>query len=244
MKTMLLFGLSMLLLPASPVQDTVRVPTAEDILVQYAEAIGWNEDVMAGTFNNVVETGELLIVEAGIRIQRKAVTTKDGKFYSRATAPQIGEISRGYDGDVFWEKTTNTGLRVLKGGELAAALDGAAFQRYANFRKSLKSYEFAGIETIDAQTVYALRVTTVNDMAETWYFNRDTKLLQRIVTTMSLPQGTFDVSTDFSDYREVDGLLHPFSLRVRLPGQTRIYTVTSLEQNVETDASIFRQPSS
>jgi hypothetical protein len=45
-----------------------------------------------------------------------------------------------------------------------------------------------------------------------------------------------------SDYREVDGILLPFKVRVAVAGQTRVMTNTSVKHNVELPADRFAVP--
>lgn len=235
-------ALVLCIIAASKAQLPAPELSAENLLMQYSEAIGWNEQSVKEAISNSIEIADIRIVEAGIKIHRKAIKTSDGKFYSEASAPQIGKIIRGFDGEVFWEKATTSGLRSLEGNELAIALDESVLHRYANFRKVLKSYKFSGTESVNDEEAYKLEVITVNDNHESWYFSKDSKLLVRTAVFLSLPQGNFDVITDYSDYREAGGLLYPFRQHIRFPGQTREYNVSSLVHNGEVEASVFNMP--
>jgi len=50
------------------------------------------------------------------------------------------------------------------------------------------------------------------------------------------------VTSQFEDYRSVDGVQIPFRTRIRVPGATIIYSAERVRQNAPIDERVFRRP--
>src|SRR4029453_5337699 len=72
----------------------------------------------------------------------------------------------------------------------------------------------AGKEKIDARDVYVLRGTSAGNKRERLYFDVQTGLLVRRVTITPTSIGNIPEQVDFDDYRDVDGMKVPFTIKV------------------------------
>ena len=73
--------------------------------------------------------------------------------------------------------------------------------------------KLAGVEQIDGKDAYGIEVTLPKGSKYTLYFDAETGLKTRFFKVLELPQGTFNQIVDYSDYKEVDGIMiyHAFS---------------------------------
>ena len=97
---------------------------------------------------------------------------------------------------------------------------------------------------LDGRDVYVLRGTTTAGKRETLYFDVETGLLVRRSTSTATLVGTIPEQVDFADYREVDGLKLPFTIRVSAidPNFSVVRKFTEIKLNVTIDPKRFNKP--
>lgn len=104
-----------------------------------------------------------------------------------------------------------------------------------------KGYKVAslGKETVDKTEAYHLQVTTPSGQVMHLYLDAETGLDLKLVTE----SGSLKLQQEFLDYRDVDGIKMPFTIRTSVNGvpQSEI-KVESVEFNVPIDDAIFRMP--
>lgn len=98
---------------------------------------------------------------------------------------------------------------------------------------------------IENQIVYEVDATRKDDRREKLYVEVETALLVRRITYTPTMVGIIPEQIDFSDYREVQGVKFPFSIRIFTtdptnPNTTR--TVDDVKLNVPIDESKFNKP--
>jgi zinc protease len=85
---------------------------------------------------------------------------------------------------------------------------------------------------------------TADNHREQLFFDAETGLLRRRISYLETPIGVIPNQIDFEDYRDVDGVKVPFTVKVLSvePGlvSTRIYTEIKL--NAPVDDSKFKMP--
>ncbi len=73
---------------------------------------------------------------------------------------------------------------------------------------------FAGTDKINDREVYVLRGATADNKRHRLYFDRETGwLLRRVITTPTV-LANIPEQIDFENYREVDGMKLPFTIRI------------------------------
>jgi hypothetical protein len=219
--------------------DRKTYPKAGKILRNYLTAIGGKKSISG--IQNMVSKVEVLYVEPGIVITKEIIEEKSDKTFIKAFAPQFGEMIRGFDGEVLWEKR-QSGIRVIYDEEKTSFLNGSAFMRFCNWERNLTELEYSGIEKIDGADLHKITVKTIYGVKETWYFSASDNLLVRMEEVLLLPQGEISAITTFEDYRQVGGVLHSFSQHVYMPGQTRKISYSEIKHNQVIDNTIFTRP--
>lgn len=214
-------------------------PKAEKVLRDYVSAIGGEKAV--AKIENIVSKVNVVFVEPGITLNKEIIEEKSNKTYIKAFAPQFGEMIRGFDGEVLWEKR-QSGLRVIYDDEKNSFLNESAFLRFYNWKKNLTDLKYSGIEKINGTDLHKLSVKTIYGSKEVWYFSTENNLMVRIEELLLLPQGEFTAITTFEDYREVNGVLHSYLQNIYMQGQTRKISYSNIKHNQVIDSSIFTKP--
>ena len=65
-----------------------------------------------------------------------------------------------------------------------------------------------------------------------------------MVIKIDIPQlgGEIEQTTEFSDYREVDGVKVPFQRKITNPAQTLFIKANKVEHNMDIEESLFVKP--
>jgi photosynthetic reaction center cytochrome c subunit len=216
------------------------LPTADQIIDKYYQALGGlaaidklKSRVMKGT----------LTTTAGVEIGYELSQSGSDLVLAVLNTPQTGVVERGFNGTIGWEKSAQ-GIRDLGGDETAY------LRRYPDLYKDIKLKDqfsrisVAGKPKIDGRDVYVLRATTTSGKREQLYFDAETGFLIRRATSTTTPVGIIPEQIDFEDYREVDGMKLPFTIRVSTID--RNYSVvrkfTEIKLNVPVDPKRFNKP--
>src|SRR6185436_4661045 len=100
-----------------------------------------------------------------------------------------------------------------------------------------------GKEKIGDREVYALSVQPATGPVTRLFIDAQSYLPARAVVTLEVAElGSQEQTTDFSDYRDVDGVKVPFGIKISSAIQTITITVTKVEQNVKVDPAVFGKP--
>jgi photosynthetic reaction center cytochrome c subunit len=225
---------------ASPTGPQTPNPTAEQILDKYYQALGGaaaidklKSRVMKGT----------LTTNNGVEVGYELNQSGPDSVLAILTTAQAGVIERAVNGSVGWEKNSR-GVRDLGREEIFY------LRRYPDIYKDIKLKDqftrinFNGKPKIDGRDVYVLRGTTTAGKRETLYFDVETGLLVRRSTSTATLVGTIPEQVDFADYREVDGLKLPFTIRVSAidPNFSVVRKFTEIKLNVTIDPKRFNKP--
>jgi hypothetical protein len=224
----------------TPAASKETPPTADQILAKYTEALGGSATIeklktrsMKGTF----------VTSGGITLGYELQQTAPDKVYMILNTPRQGMIERGFDGQIGWEKS-GRGIRELHDEELFV------LRRYPDLFKDIKlqgqfaRLSFGGKETIDGKEVFVLRGMGIDGKGERLYFDTQSGLLLRRVTSTPTVVGLIPEQVDYDDYREVDGMKLPFTIRINsidsFWSSTRKFTEIKL--NTPVDEKKFTRP--
>lgn len=166
-----------------------------------------------------------------------------GKFGMKQSIKGIGESSSGFDGTVGWSKDAFSGLRELKGAELAALkAQSAVALRPGLWKTVYTSAVLQGTVKVNGAPAYKVKLTPKSGSPETQYFDVKTGLQVRTDQVVESPQGKLAVEAYLSDYRSVGGIKMPFKTR-QLVGQAEIVIqLTEVKLNASPDDALFAKP--
>ena len=225
---------------ASP-SATPAQPTADDILNKYINAIG----------------GTAAIDKIKTRVMKGSMATANGQTISyeiHQTAPnkayelfttQRGSMERAVNGETGWEKNPQ-GVHELVGQQLADLKLSMQLFRNIKLKEQFTRLRFGGRDKVGDRDAYVLNAGTADNRRERLYFDAENGLLLRRVTFTQTMIGVIPEQIDFEDYRDVEGVKLPFTIRVSSvdpgnPISTRKFDEIKL--NGPIDDSKFNTPS-
>lgn len=221
--------------------NAAKLPTAQEILAKYVQALGGkaaNEKIKSRYAKGTVELAPL-----GVKGTFETYTAAPSKSLSRTTLEGLGEIVEGFNGTTAWSINPLQGNRDKAGDELAQAKLIYDFDRETKLEKLYPKMEVKGIEKVGASDAYVVLATPAGNLPpETFYFDTKSGLLVRQDATLVAPEGNQAVKVFFEDYRDVDGVKVFFKSRTILP-QFEILTVnTEVKNNVTVEDAKFVKP--
>jgi hypothetical protein len=157
---------------------------------------------------------------------------------------QVISLAMGDNGETAWELDQNGKLQIEREPNVLARREVA--RKVARFEhldpeSAVFALKLLSVREIEGRDCYVIRITSSEDNAErVWFIGTDDFLMWRAEENLPDEQH----HTNFSDFREVGGVLHAFRQDVEiLPiGQTQTITTTLLETNVGIDPELFEPP--
>lgn len=216
------------------------LPPADEILDAFIDATGGRDAY--DRIDNRVTRGTMNVVGQGIAMDLTIYSARPGKLYMVIESGATGRIEKGTDGEVVWENSAMMGPQIKEGQEKADFLREAILDKFARWREIYGNAESAGVETVDGRPAYEVILTPPDGKPQSWFFDRDSKLLVKVALTVENPMGVIPVETYLSDYRETDGVRIPHIAKVVVMGQERVMTTQSVEQNVDLPEDRFDLP--
>jgi outer membrane lipoprotein-sorting protein len=153
-----------------------------------------------------------------------------------------------FDGTKTWSVMPFMGK---KDPEVGTDEDNKNAQDDADFDGALVDYktkgntiELAGKEQVEGADAFKLKVTKKNGNIEYDYLDAETYLLVKTEGKVKRRGTELDGETTFSDYKDVDGLMQPFSMESgakEMPQKQKL-TFTKIELNVPLDDARFAVP--
>lgn len=147
------------------------------------------------------------------------------------------------DGTAAWLQGPR-GIRDLGGAQLAQAARDADFYGELHLREQYPEMAVAGKEKVGERDAYVIVSRVSEKRIERLYFDAQTGLLLRVNALTQTPLARLPEETVYEDYREVDGVKIPFTVRASYVdpfiGWTR--KLTEVKHNVEVDDSKFAKP--
>ncbi len=222
------------------------VPTVDQVLNKYLQAIGGAENVARIT--SFVATGKSIgyrgfggggVVELSAQAPDKRATHIRFPEY-----PDRGVSVRTYDGRTGWIATP---LAVVPKYELGGSeRDGARLDAQlafpAQIRQALTDLRVGLPTTIDGKDVTVLQGNGVNGTLGTLYFDDASGMLVRMVRHGRSPIGRVPTQVDYSDYRDVGGIKFPFHWTYAWLNGRDSFEFSDVKLNVPIAAATFGQP--
>ncbi len=213
-------------------KSAVALPTVEQIFDKYVQAIGGRAAVQSITSR--VTKGTITAPAYKISGTVETYAKAPNKQLTEIKAPILGTTRTGFDGAVAWQE---------ENGEVK---DASGFsKRDADFYLPLKikdlypKIELKGKEKVGNAEAYWLEAPRLGS-PKRWYFAADTGLLIR--TEVRDVEGKLVSSEDYEDYRTVDGVKIPFTVRQFEDGLETVMKLTEVKHNVHIDDAKFAKP--
>jgi photosynthetic reaction center cytochrome c subunit len=224
---------------ASP--ETAGTPSAEQILDKYIQALGGADQLAKLTSYTAKGTSHLFgeVQEDPTEISAKAPNQLGTLVHQRE-----GDLARTFDGRDAWVMLplTVVGEYPLNGSALEGAKLDAQLAFPAGLTQFFNSWRVSYPTTLDGRGMYVVQGNSANGLVATFYFDRQSGLLTRMVRYATSAVGRVPTQIDFSDYRPVSGVMMPFKWVYGWVSGQEEYVLTEVRPNVPVEAAKFAKP--
>lgn len=224
---------------ANSVAET-RSATTDAVIQQYLQALGGRAAFeklksrsMKGTYSLPTKN-----YSTPLEIYQKAPDK-----YAFYMTGKDNTAARGYDGGLGWSRNySEEGLRILDGAELAADRREADFYKEIDIRKLYPVMKLKDKQTIDGHELNVIDAAAADGTRDLLYFDAQTGLLVRRDTQIFFSLNNVEVHYD--NYKEVDGIKLPFTIRIVRPTAPfmTIFAFAEIKHNLKIDDAKFKKP--
>ncbi|UCC72536.1 MAG: hypothetical protein JSV86_19590 [Gemmatimonadota bacterium] len=236
-----LAALSVVAVLAAPAQ----AQELDEVLSNYYEAVGGFDAWQS--VQSMKMTGKMMMGGMGIEAPFTVLVKRPNKgriefIFQGMTGLQA------FDGETAWQVMPflgNPDPEELTEDESedvrdTADLDGPLM----GYEESGHQVEFVGLEETEGTQAYKLKVTLTSGSVQYYYLDSEYFVPIRMDVARESQGRTVEFETIFSDYKEVGGLLIPYSVETRPKGAPagQVITIDLVELNVELDDALFVMP--
>jgi hypothetical protein len=152
-----------------------------------------------------------------------------------------GPSLQGFDGQRGWTKDSR-GLRELDAKEVTSVKREADLFRYLKLNQTYPQMRVLSKEKIGGREVWVVGATSRDESRERLYFDAQTGLLIRKYVTFKTAFGGIPEVTDFEDYRDVNGIRLPFTIKWSRPPYGYVRRFSEIGVNASIDPVKFKPP--
>ncbi len=246
-RTLLLLSLVLVLFVSIVAQETNKkgdtksresrpMPTVEQILDKYVQSVGGRAAVERVTSRFLKGSLVTAAGTAPLEIYEKL----PNKFLVMIDSPAGGISFNGFNGSMAWSQNKQSGVRERQGPDVES------FKREYDIHREIKLKDFypkmnvKGKESVGSSEGYVLELTSQEGTPEVMYFDAKSGLLLRHdVIIQDTPLQTY-----FEDYKDVDGVKLPFTIRKTRQGFTFTYKFAEIRHNTAIEDAKFEKPAS
>ncbi len=237
--------------PSEGTPSPSTLPSVDEVLNKYLAAIGGK--TAADLIKNCVVKGTTTTYAGQVVAYESEQSAPDKGHESFAIQHVTGRNCAG-DSRCEYERVVNGQQGWLKSGQGVQDLTGEqlgdqklSFPLFGilRLRDQYSNFRVSGRDKIDDRDAYVVSAVRSDNKPERLYFDVENGLLIRRIGYTRTLIGTIPQQTEFEDYREVEGLRLPFTIKMAFtdPGSLAIIRkFTEIKLNVPIDESKFNKP--
>lgn len=220
-----------------------ELPSAEEIIADYLDAIGGAEAIRAHSSSQARGTMELL--GQGIRGEMQMYAAAPNKSLMVASFPDLGiESKTGYNGEVAWALDPMTGERILQGDELQQIVDESDYYSDLHDPSKFQSMETLELTEYAGRAAYKVKLVYISGREMFEYFDEENGRLVGAEGLQYSLMGAINFRVFVSEYQQFGDIMAPTKIIQELgPGQTVQVKITAMEHD-NVDPSTFDLPAS
>ena len=172
----------------------------------------------------------------------KARTVIKADLTSLGAGPFV--LDQRFDGKSGYVMDSLQGNRDMTGNQLDNLRNNSFPQPLLNYKDLGTSAKLGEKEKVGDRDAFVINFEPVSGSPTRLYIDAETYLPIRSVITADVPQlgRQIEQTTDFLDYREVDGIKIAFQLKAASAVQNFTVKVNSVEHNIAVDEALFAKP--
>jgi hypothetical protein len=228
----------------------VWAQTADDVVDRSLNAIGGRAALGKLTSRSTIGTITLSTPAGDITGSVEVLNAKPNKSRSLIKADLSalggGQLVRDqrFDGNSGYVMDTLQGNHDITGNQLDNLRSGSFPHTFLNYKERGTTARLAGKEKVGEREAYLIIFDPASGSVVREYLDAETYLPIRMVVKVDVPELGREVeqTTEFLDYRQVDGVKLPFRLKATSSVQNYTITITKVEHNVRIDETLFSKP--
>jgi hypothetical protein len=213
-------------------------PPVDAVLERYVSAIGGAQAIgrirnrrIKGTFTGGDgQPHPIEITQTASGKYRSSVTVEKGSF------TLVFDGKSGTSGGPSWQNP-------MQPDEVERIRSRARLFPAADLRDRFAALAVTRRENVDGRDAWVLMARDVSGSRMTFWFDAENGLLLRTLQPQHTALGDIPEQADYSDYRDIDGVKVPFTIRHTAPDRGDTVTATELKQNVAVEDSLFEPAS-
>jgi outer membrane lipoprotein-sorting protein len=223
--------------------------TADEVIEKYLTALGGRAALakltsrsMTGTMTMSTPTGTVSgPIEVVNEQPNKSRTLIQMDLASLGAGMMV--VDQRFDGTSGYALDSMRGNHDITGDQLESMRNSVFPNPFLNYKERGATVELAGKEKVDGRDAYVLVLKPKSGPVARQVIVAETYLPLRLVVKIGIPDvGPVEQTTDLSDFRDVDGVKIPFTLKVSSSVQSFTISVTKVEHNVKVDEALFSKP--
>ncbi|MFG0305015.1 MAG: hypothetical protein ACF8Q5_02235 [Phycisphaerales bacterium JB040] len=218
------------------------LPSGWEVLETYVKARGGAERYL-----------ELEAIRAVGKFSMEMPMAMEGEVVRTEAAPNMihmsielggmGTMVQATDGEVAWAIQPGSTEPVILQGEMAQQmLRRANFHDIVRPRERYESATVVGIEDVEGKPSYRVDLVDKHGESSVGFYSVETGLQTKAMSRTSPNAEQFDQTSWFFDWKEIDGVMHPMTIRQQNQGNEFYIRFDSVEHDPELDRSIFSPP--
>jgi len=157
--------------------------------------------------------------------------------------PRAGTFKKGFDGETRWIQNPRASTSNETPEDLANVERDAEIYRAGKLRQLFQSTKLEGKARLNGRDVYIIEAKPSKGPAEKMFFDLQSGLLLRWDMVRNTADGSnLFVKVHLDDYREVDGVKLPFTIRYSFESFGITLRIDDLKHNVPLDDALFIEP--
>jgi photosynthetic reaction center cytochrome c subunit len=216
-------------------------PTADQIFDKYIQALGGAARLASLTSFTAKGTA---MPYGDPDVYQTEIYAKAPNQLATFVHQQEGDMVRTFDGrqGYFILPLTVVEEYPWTGGANEGAKLDAALAFPGQLKQSLTNWRVGFSTTVDGKDVRVVQGTGPSGLIGTFYFDKESGLLIRMVRYTNSAVGRVPTQIDYSDYRPVAGVMMPFKWSYAWVSGREEFSMTDIQPNVAVDAAKFGKP--
>ncbi len=216
-------------------------PGVDQILDHYVQAVGGKDAIEKVTSRTM--KGTLENSDDGTTSPTQVFAKAPNKYLAVVELGEAGQMQDCFNGDTGWGKDPDSGLHDMNKSDQTAAKRDYAFYRETRLKELFPKMAMSGKIKVDDRDAYIVEATAADGSIEKLYFDVQSGLLvRRDFERVTVDDGIVLYEVDYDDYKDVDGLKLPSTVRRKTPDYTLTYRFSEIKQNVPIEDAKFNKP--
>lgn len=220
---------------------TAGTPPADQILDKFIQAEG-GADALA-KLTSLTEKGTSHLY-GEVQEDAAEIDAKEPGYIYTVVHQREGDLARTYNGREAWMMLplTVVGQYPLNGSMLEGAKLDAQLEFPGGIRQFFRTWKVTFPSMVNGRAVYVLQGTTATGLLATFYFDKQTGLLDRVIRYSNSTMGRVPTQIDYSNYKPVNGVMMAYNFTYGWISGQEIYTIKEIQPNTSIDDGKFGRP--